>query len=188
MNKQSMIASLNEMGPMQKILETDRIILRNFVIDDDKALLEIMADGGMPHLAQFGPLDINYARGFLNRMIENYRDNGFGLWAVVEKETSKLIGYCGIHKVKINETEEKTELAYRIYKNLWGKGLATEVAMAVRDYAFNVLKFPEIVSCIAHDNERSMRVAEKVGLTYWKDGVFKGKPCRVFKKNKDKGL
>jgi hypothetical protein len=68
---------------MKKILETERLMLRQFVMEDDKALLEIMADGGMPHLAQFGPLDIDYARGFLNRMLESYKDNGFGLWAVV---------------------------------------------------------------------------------------------------------
>ncbi len=168
------------------MLETDRLIIRNFVMEDDKALLEIMSDGGMPHLTQFGPLDINYARGFLNRMLESYKKDGFGLWAVVEKETGNLIGHCGIHKVKINEQEEKPELAYRIYKKLWGKGYATEATTAVRDYAFNVLNLPEIVSCIAHDNERSMRVAAKVGLTYWKEGVFKGKPCRVYRKIKER--
>lgn len=107
------------------------------------------------------------------------------MWAIVEKETGKLVGYCGIHKVKINEVEEKDELAYRVYKKLWGKGFATEAAKAMSDYAFNVLKLPEIVSCIAHDNERSMRVAEKVGLTYWKEGVFKGKPCHVYRINKE---
>jgi len=164
-----------------KILETDNLILRNFVMEDDKLLLEIMADGGMPHLAQFGPLDINYTQGFLNRMLESYKNNGFGIWAVIKKDTNNLIGWCGIHKVKINEMEEKPELAYRIYKNLWGKGLATEAATAVRDYAFNVLKLPEIVSCISHNNERSMRVAEKVGLTYWKEGIFKGQSCRIYK-------
>lgn len=173
---------------MKTILETNRLIMRNFVMDDDKALLEIMSDGGMPHLSQFGPLDIDYARGFLNRMIENYRYNGFGLWAVGEKASGMLIGYCGIHKVKINDTEEKPELAYRIYKRFWGKGYATEAATAVRDYAFNDLKLPDIVSCIAHDNERSARVAEKVGLTYWKEGVFKGMPCRVYRKCKKETL
>lgn len=167
---------------MEKIVETDRLFLREFVMEDDKALLEIFADGGMPHLSQFGPLDIDYARGFLERMLESYKDNGFGLWAVVEKATGNLIGYCGLHKVKINDTEEKIELAYRIYKKLWGKGYATEAATAVRNYAFDILHLPEIVSCIAHDNERSMRVAKKVGLTYLKDGIFKGKPCRVFRK------
>ncbi len=112
---------------------------------------------------------------------------GFGLWAVVEKETGNLIGYCGLHKVTINEQgDKKTELAYRIYKKLWGKGFATEAAMAVRNYAFKNLNLDEIVSCIAHDNERSKGVAKKVGLTYWKEGVFKGRPCKVYRLSKNK--
>jgi [ribosomal protein S5]-alanine N-acetyltransferase len=169
----------------KNIIQTKRLVLREFTMHDDAALLEIFADGGMPPLNYFGPLDINYARGFISRMLESYKNNSFGLWAVVEKETENVIGYCGLHNVMINEEEAKTELAYRIYKKLWGKGYATEAAMAVRDYAFNVLKLPEIVSCIAHDNEKSMRVAEKVGLIYWKDGVFKGNPCRVYKMKKE---
>jgi [ribosomal protein S5]-alanine N-acetyltransferase len=170
---------------MKKIIETNRLILREFIIQDDKALLEIMSDGGMPHLAQFGPLDINYARGFLERMIKSYKENEFGLWAIVEKETEHLIGYCGLHKVTIDEKwTPKIELAYRIYKKLWGKGFATEAAKAVQDYAFKKLNLDEIVSCIAHDNNRSMRVAEKGGLTYWKEGIFKGKPCKVYKISK----
>ena len=60
---------------MKKILETERLILRNFAMQDDKALLEIFADGGRPHLSQFGPLDINYARGFLARILESYKNN-----------------------------------------------------------------------------------------------------------------
>lgn len=101
--------------------------MRQFVMEDDNDVFEIMADGGMQYWLQFGPLDIDYARSFLNRMLESYRNNGFGLWAVVEKETGNLIGHCGIHKVKINEAdvsalarseatvtaEEKPELAYR---------------------------------------------------------------------------
>ncbi|MFA6527313.1 MAG: GNAT family N-acetyltransferase [Candidatus Babeliales bacterium] len=166
---------------MKNILETNRLIVREFTMNDDAAILDLFADGGMPHMAQFGPLDINYARGFLNRMLEHYKAHGFGLCAVIEKESATLIGYCGLHNVAIGNDETKIELAYRIHKNHWGKGLATEVATAVRDYAFDVLKFPEIVSCIAHDNKGSMSVAEKVGLTYWKEGVFKGMPCRVYR-------
>jgi len=166
---------------MKKILETKRLILRKLVTSDDKELLEILADGGMPQWAEYGPPDINYAQEFINRFIQSYKNNNFGVWAIIEKQNNKLIGYCGIHKIKINETEEKPELAYRIYKKLQGNGYATEAANAVKDYAFNVLKLPAIVCCIAHDNQKSINVATKVGLTYWKEGSFKGKPCRVYK-------
>lgn len=169
---------------MKKILETERLILREFVKQDDKAILEILADGGMPHLPQFGPLDINYSCNFLNRFIESYKNNGFGLWAIIEKKTENLIGYCGLHRIKINDTEDKVELAYRIYKKLWGNGYAPEVAKAILDYAFNILNLKEIISCIAPDNQKSSRVAEKVGLTYWKDATFRGLNHKIYKKEK----
>lgn len=167
---------------MKTILETDHLFIRQFIIEDDKALLEIMSDGGMPHLVQFGPLDINYARGFISRMLESYKNNGFGLWTIIEKKSGELIGHCGIHKIKVDDTIDMNELAYRVYKKLWGHGFATEAAIAVTDYAFNVLKLPEIVSCIAKDNSRSMRVAQKAGLAYWRDGTFRGIPCHIYRK------
>lgn len=167
---------------VKPILETERLSIRPFMLEDDQAVLDLFADGGAPHLTQYGPLDIDYARGFLRHVLQGYQKDGLGLWAVIEKATGKLIGDCGLHKAKIGEKEEAVELAYRIHKTLWGKGFATEAAKAVLAYAFDVLNLPEVVSCIAHDNERSMRVAEKIGMTYWKEGIFMGKPCRVYRK------
>jgi len=166
---------------MKEILETERLKLREFVLKDAKDLLEIFADGGMPHLAQFGPLNIEYAKEFIKRMLTSYKENGFGLWAVLDKTNDKLIGYCGIHKIKINDSEIINELAYRIYKKLWGKGLATEAAKSVKNYAFKILKLPEIVSCIVPENFRSIRVAEKTGLVYWKNGKFRGQDCQIYR-------
>lgn len=173
-----------ESQTMKPLLKTERLLIRSFTLEDDQAVLDLFSDGGAPHLAQFGPLDIDYARGFLQHTICSYEKNGLGLWAVIEKATGKLIGDCGLHKVKIGENEEKIELAYRIHKQLWGKGFATEAAQAVLTYAFDVLHLSEVVSCIAHNNERSVRVAEKIGMTYWKEGMFMGKSFRVYKKTR----
>lgn len=171
---------------VKPILETERLLIRPFVFEDDQAVLDLFADGGAPHLTQYGPLDIDYARGFLRHTISGYQKDGLGLWAVIDKTTGKLIGDCGLHKAKIGEHEEAVELAYRIHKTLWGKGFATEAAKAVLSYAFDVLNLPEVVSCIAYDNARSVRVAEKIGMTYWKEGIFMGKPCLVYRKMNEK--
>ena len=166
---------------MKKILETNRLILREFTLDDAEDLLKIFADGGSAPNPRFLPLDIEYSKGFINKMIESYKQNGFGLWAVIDKKDNTLIGHCGIHRIPINDTEINNELAYRIYKPLWGNGFATEAAKAVKKYAFNVLKLPELVSCIDSENSRSIRVAEKNGLTYWKEGKYnKQKPCKIY--------
>lgn len=167
---------------MQQIFHTDRLGLRQFVVDDATELLKIFADGGMPHLAMFGPLDSNYALGFLERMLESYRANGFGLWAVVEKASGNLIGYCGLHNVIINdEKRPRVELAYRIYKPLWGKGFAAEAAAAVVKHAFDRLRMPELIACIAPTNIASKQVAEKVGMTMWQQGLFRGLPHNIYK-------
>ena len=104
---------------MNYILQTKRLKLREFTLQDDKDLLKILADGGMPPLAQFGQLNLEYTQEFIKIIMKSYKENGFGLWAVVEKDNENLIGYCGLHKVKINENDGAIELAYRIYKELY---------------------------------------------------------------------
>lgn len=167
---------------MKPILETNRLIMRNFTTKDCNELLEIFSDGGMPHLEIFGPLDSEYSLGFINRMTESYKNNGYGLWAIVEKNENKLIGYCGIHKILINDGEEKTEIAYRIHKKLWGMGFATEAAKAVLDYAFRGLNLDEVVACILETNTKSINVAQKIGLKYTRDCTFRGTKCHLYSK------
>lgn len=161
------------------ILDTERLLLRKFVPDDAKILasiIETITNEQYKHLSL-----LEYAEGFIeHKIIPSYEKNGFGLWALEDKNTGKLIGYCGLHKVDVSG-KEKIELAYRIARDFRGQGLATEAAIAVRDYGLNVLKIPEIVSCIAHDNSASIRVAEKVGMKYLKDGQMFGKPCKVYR-------
>jgi ribosomal-protein-alanine N-acetyltransferase len=161
------------------ILETERLLLRTFVPDDIAVLASVIETITNERYAHLSLLE--YTQGFIEHsIIPSYNQNGFSLWALIHKQTGKLIGYCGLHKVEVSG-EEKIELAYRIAKDFRGQGLATEAAIAVRDYGLHVLKLPEIVSCIAHDNVASMKVAEKVGLKYFKDGEFHGKPCKVYR-------
>lgn len=160
------------------ILETERLILRTFIPDDARVLASVIETITHEQYKQLSLLE--YAQGFIEHsIIPSYEQNGFGLWALIHKQTDELIGYCGLHKVNVSG-EEKIELAYRIAKKFRGQGLATEAAIAVRDYWFNVLSLSEIVSCIAHDNTASIKVAERVGLKYLKDGELFGKPCKVY--------
>jgi RimJ/RimL family protein N-acetyltransferase len=88
-----------------------------------------------------------------------------------------LIGDCGLEQIEL-DGEETVELGYDLRSSYWGKGLATEAASAVRDYAFETLELPELVCLIRQGNWRSQRVAEKLGMrrsralerhghTYW---------------------
>ena len=128
----------------------------------------------------FGPMNQEYIKHMLEHFAESYKNNGFGIWGVMDKETKKLIGWCGLHKVQLKDGEE-IELAYTLDTDYWGKGLATEGCVAVKKYAFDVLNLPYIVSCIDPENKASINVAKKNGMQYWKDSEFFGKPCQVYR-------
>lgn len=171
---------------MKKITETDRLILREFTINDVTELQKILSDKDVMHFSVWGPLDIESTRIFLEKIIESYKKHAFGKWAIIHKNTNTLIGYCGLLKEDIGTNEIKTELGYRLAKEFWGKGLGTEAARAVCSYAFTILNLSEIVSCIDKENIPSIRVAEKIGMSYWKDGFLFGEKCKIYKITKPK--
>ncbi len=176
-------ASMSIETKIETILETKRLLLRKFVPDDAKVLAPIIETITLEQYAHLSLLE--YAQGFIEHsIIPSYEKNGFGLWAIIDKDTGNLIGYCGLHKVEVSG-KEKIELAYRIAKDFRSQGLATEAAKAVRDYGFEVLKIPEIVSCIEPSNSASIKVAEKVGMKYVHDGEMFGKSCRVYQIKKN---
>ncbi len=101
------------------------------------------------------------------------------LFAVIVREHSKLIGYCGFFHQEIDETNE-IEIAYRFHPDYWGRGLATEAARSVRDHAFRDLKLSRVISLIHPDNRASRRIAEKNAMKVDKKTVHRGFPTLVF--------
>ena len=140
-----------------------------------------MSDPEVVRYFPFGPLD---EQGNAHVPQKNYRNGikkmGFSKWAVIDKETNKLIGMSGIVKMEI-DGQEQVELGYHLAKIYWGKGLGTEIARAVRDYAFNVLKLTELTAVIDKENIASQHVAEKIGMKYWKDSFIFGKTYKVYR-------
>jgi ribosomal-protein-alanine N-acetyltransferase len=165
---------------MHIILETARTILRQYSLEDVPVLMTILGDSDVMHFSIRGPMDEEAIRIFIEKTIEDYKKEGIGKWAIIDKQTKQLIGTCGLHKGPIDGIDY-IELGYRLAKTYWGRGIGTEVAQAVRDYAFTVLKLEEIVSCIDKENIASWRVAEKIGMTYWKDGAYLGHRCMVYR-------
>jgi [ribosomal protein S5]-alanine N-acetyltransferase len=168
-------ANQNQSEPKQFGIETERLLLRKFTTDDKEALFKIFNDGGKIHKTdKHGPLNDNYVREYIRKIIEHYEKYGFGVWIIVEHSTNNIIGYCGIKKITINnnDNEKKNGLSYRIHKDFWNKGFATEAVRAVLDYAFNALKLSEVVACILNDNVASKSVAKKVGLKYLNDCIY----------------
>lgn len=144
-------------------LETQRLILRDFTMDDFDGLYEILSDADiMQHYPR--PYTAEETEAWINRSIDRYRELGFGLWAVELKDSHTFIGDCGITYQNINGNRVP-EIGYHIHPRFGGKGYATEAARACRNYAFDTLGFEKIYSYMKYTNIASARVAQKNGMT-----------------------
>ncbi len=154
-----------------RITETARLILRHFTSDDLQDMVEVL---GHPEVMKFslsGPLSLEQTRDFIDRTIAGYADRGFGLWAVQEKSSNRVIGYCGNYFPIIDGVEE-VELGYRLARSYWGRGLATEAAKAAMRYSFETQKLSRLVAMIDPENLASITVVRKCGFRYEKSSTF----------------
>ena len=143
-------------------IETNRLILRDYTMDDYEALYEIMSDPEtMQHYPK--PFDEEKVRSWIQWNLDNYRKYGFGLWAVTLKETDEFIGDCGITLQNI-DGEILPEIGYHIHKAHWRKGYGGEAAKAVRDWVFQHTKYDAVYSYMKYTNEASYRTAVANGM------------------------
>src|SRR5262249_25673870 len=107
------------------IAETERLIVRHFHIADGEAMDRVLGDPEVMYFSH-GVRTPHEVRAWLSKRLEDYRQLGFGLWAVVEKTGRETIGYCGLSHFPDVGGEEETEIGYRLAREYWGRGLATE--------------------------------------------------------------
>ncbi len=151
-------------------LETTRLILRPFVQGDLDALAEMFAD---PEVMRYLPAGQGISRqrtqAALSRYIDSWKTRGYGLRAVLDKDSHQLIGHCGLDQL---EHTEEIELAYGFARDFWGQGYATEAANACLAEAFNELELERVVAIVVPENTRSCRVLEKLGMQYLGDASY----------------
>lgn len=166
-------------------IETQRLVLRSMQPADIDGLLLIFTDPKV--MASFGvDLFTREQMGrWLRRNLDHQAEFGYGLFSIIHKDTNLLIGDCGLEQMEV-EGVVVAELGYDLRSDYWNQGLATEAAVAVRDYACNVLELSQLISLIRIRNIASRRVAEKVGMTlvaevtrygnrYWEYGIQRPK-------------
>lgn len=144
------------------VLETKRLLLRQMIQDDLPALCRILQDEEVMYAYEHAFSDAE-AADWLNRQLQRYKDDGFGLWAVILKESGELIGQCGLTMQDIPEGRV-VEIGYLFRKDCWHKGYATEAAMGCKEYAFDTLDVSEVYSIIRDDNIASQNVARRNGM------------------------
>ncbi len=150
-------------------LETNRIILREFMLNDLEEFhtLETNEDV-LKYLTNYPKRTLEESKEILCQVIEQYRNFKTGRLAMFDKATQGFVGWCGIkfntHKRHIYENFY--DLGYRIHPNYWGNGLATEASIACLSYGLNELEITKINAIVNIHNTQSVKVISKVGFSY----------------------
>ena len=159
---------------MKARLETDRLNLRAFTLDDIHAAYEMDRDPEVNrYTGEKGVQSIDDMRQrILHHVIGDYEKHGFGRFAVDEKSSGDFIGFAGL---KYLPEMDEVDIGYRFVRRCWGKGIATEAGEAVMDYGWGTLGLKRIIGLVLEGNRASIRVLEKLGLQFEKmiqtDGV-----------------
>ncbi|NJM64898.1 MAG: GNAT family N-acetyltransferase [Acaryochloris sp. RU_4_1] len=161
-------------------LETQRLLLREFRQDDYRELAPIQANPQVMKFSQTGILSTSQTKEKIENFITSYKQFGFGKWAVILKQSSQLIGYCGIAVEQIDGKNEQ-EIGYRLDPRFWSQGLATEAAVGATDYGFAQFKFPYLLGIVERANPASVRVLEKLRMHFERMTVFHGVPMDVYR-------
>lgn len=145
------------------VQETERLYLREMTEEDLPALTAVLADSDIMRHYPY-TFDEKRVRGWIAKNRERYRVFGFGLWAVVRKDTGEMIGDCGITMQNINGSI-CPEIGYHIRRDCQRQGYAKEAAARCRDFAFRHTPFGILYSYMKKDNLASAATAASVGMS-----------------------
>ena len=146
------------------ILETKRLLLREMSPDDFQAMFQVLGDPQTMWHYPYTP-DGQHVRDWIERNMNRYMKDGFGLWAVCLKETGELIGDCGLTLQNING-EILPEIGYHIRRDCHRKGYASEAARGVRDWVFQNTDYQAVYSYCRYTNLPSIKTAESIGMHF----------------------
>lgn len=172
---------------MLPTIETERLLLRPLELRDADGMFLLDSNPKVHLYLGNNPVKtIAESIGYIKNIQEQYKTNGIGRFAVIDKESGEFIGWSGIKFITEEENNHINfyEIGYRFREEFWGKGYAYEAAKAWRDYAFNQLKV-DILYASAHiDNIGSRKILEKIGLNLKNEFIWNEKiPCVWYASN-----
>lgn len=167
-----------------KILETQRIFLRHFVMEDLDDLFAFYRDPEVVRYIPDAPRSYDEAKKELEWFLNGHpKHPALGLWATVHKETGQFIGRCGLLPWTIDGQQE-VEVAFALSKAFWGQGLGTEIARALVQHAFEHVHLSRLICLIEHGNQASINVAAKIGMTFEREARDEYGPFLIYSMNK----
>jgi len=152
---------------LKRIVETDRLLVREFVVDDAAEFYAFNSDPEVMRYTGEPPTEsLEQAREMI-RNYPDYREHGYGRWAVVYKPDDRIVGFNGLKHL---DDLGQVDLGYRFRADYWGLGIATESSVAIVRYGFETLDLERIIGLVLPQNAASIRVLAKVGMRH--DGTI----------------
>ena len=156
-------------------LETERLRLRPAGIRDVDEYVALSED---PEVTRFvDALDARAAEERLRANEREWRDRGHGMFAVLDRRDGRFLGRAGL---KYWPQFDETEVGWVLRRDVWGRGYASEAASAILDWGFAVVPATYFTAMIDPDNDRSIRVARRLGLTPLRRDILVGDPVVVY--------
>lgn len=176
---------------MTTFIETERLILRELITDDENNIFALDSDPEVHTYLGKNPITtMEQSRNVIQSILQQYIDNKIGRWAVIEKSSGDFIGWSGLKLVKtiVNNQINYYDLGYRFIKRYWGKGYATETAKASLTYGFNIMELNEIYGMADCENIASNNVLKKAGLRFTNMFEYEGSPHTCYKITRDEWM
>ena len=159
---------------MKIILETQRLILREFLVTDAENMFQLNSDPEVIRYTGDVPFaSVEEAKRFIQQY-DKYREFGYGRWTIVLKDSAQYVGWSGL---SFDDNTTETDLGFRLLKKNWNKGFATEAAKDCLHYGFQQLGLEKIIGRAMEDNKASIHILKKVGMTFEKKFEAHGGAC-----------
>jgi ribosomal-protein-alanine N-acetyltransferase len=159
----------------ERCRRTARLDLRPFESADLDALAPIYGDSEVMAIRKIGVQTREQTATQLEEIVGHWQRHGFGLWAVIERDSGRLIGECGLRYA--DPEESAVELSYGLARDRWGRGYASEASRAALDFGFREIGLDRIIAIARAENERSHKVMRRLGMRL----------CRTWKREDGRG-
>lgn len=162
---------------MKIFIETDAYLLREIVEDDIEGMFALDSDPQVYKYFGYKPIQTREeALGNIHYIQQQYKDNGIGRWAIIEKSSQEFVGWTGLKYEKEVRDFPYYDIGYRLRTPFWGKGIGYTTALASLKYGFNTMELPKISGGAHIDNAGSNRILSKIGLQLVEQFVYENLP------------
>ena len=157
------------------VLSTPRLTIRPFLEGDAPAMAEVFGDAEVMRFSLSGSLNDAAVADWVREQAGVYAlSPGFGRWAICEREGERAIGYVKLMQEEGLTAEREAELGFRLARRSWGRGYATEAVQAIVEHAFGTGKIDRLIGIVDPHNGASVRVLQKLGMSYARPISFPG--------------